>query len=337
MTTSGSGSPSAHPVPAPSSPFDILADELGAVAGQIEREINLRVTAAIAEFARKDLERELLLTKLVQDTNDRINARLATVRDGIDGKDGAPGRDGADGLPGNDGKDGLDGKDGRDGAAGEKGEKGETGSAGLPGERGADGRDGSPGEKGDAGPQGEKGLTGERGLEGPPGKLPIVKAWSEGVHYEGEIRSHLGATYQAAYDTGKEPGTSDDWICIAARGTDGTDGRGFKIRGTYSADKKFEWNDIVACNGGSFVALKDDPGDCPGPDWQLIAGPGKRGDKGQPGDKGLPGKEGVAGTVIAGWIVNAKSYSAVPVMSDGSHGPEIEMRALFEQFEIETR
>jgi hypothetical protein len=402
MTTSGSVSPSAHPMPA-TSPFDVLADEFGAVAGRIERESALRITAAIADLARKDAERELLLTRLVQDVNDRVNARLATVRDGIDGRDGAagpageigpqgergpPGGPGPAGAPGERGADGAVGPTGEAGALGERGPPGEPGPAGPAGARGADGavgpageaglqgergvagepgRDGAPGERGsdgDVGPAGEVGPMGERGLpgeagrdgapgargsdglagapgerglqgpEGPPGKFPVVKGWSERVHYEGEVVLHGGATYQAAKDTGKEPGSSEDWLCIAARGADG---RGFVVRGTYSGDKEFAANDIVACNGGSFVALKDGAGACPGPDWQLIAGPGKRGDKGLPGDRGLRGEPGDQGVSIVGWIVDSKAYAATPVMSDGTKGPAVEMRDMFEQFMVETR
>lgn len=330
MTTSGSASPSAPPMPA-MSPFDVLADEFGAVAGRIEREVTLRVNAALADLARKDAERELFVTRLMQDISERVNARLATVKDGVDGKDGRDGIDGVNGKDGADGKDGAPGRDGLDGAAGPAGEPGPTGERGLPGEAG---RDGSHGERGADGLPGQQGERGLQGPEGPAGKLPVVKGWTERVHYEGEVVLHRGGTYQAAKDTGKEPGSSDDWLCIAARGADG---RGFMVRGTYSGDKEFMANDIVACNGGSFVALKDGAGACPGPDWQLIAGPGKRGDKGQPGDRGLRGEPGEQGVSIVGWLVDSKEYAATPVMSDGTKGPAVEMRDMFEQFMIETR
>jgi hypothetical protein len=330
MTTSGSASPSAPPMPA-TSPFDVLAEEFGAVAGRIERESGLRVTAAIADLGRKFAEQDLLLTKLLQDVNERVNARLATVRDGVDGRDGAAGRDGVDGAPG---RDGIDGKDGRDGADGVQGPAGGTGPAGERGLAGEPGKDGLPAERGADGLPGVQGERGMPGPAGPAGKLPVVKAWTEGVHYEGDVRLHGGATYQALRDTGKEPGASEDWVCIAARGADG---RGFTIRGTYSSDNNFFANDVVACNGGSFVALKDGAGACPGPDWQLIAGPGKRGDKGQPGERGLRGEQGQPGATIARWSIDPKQYTATPIMSDGTQGPAVEMRDIFEQFIIETR
>jgi len=49
-----------------------------------------------------------------------------------------------------------------------------------------------------------------------------------------------------------------------------------RIRGTYDSQAKYSANDIVACNGASFIARHDDPGICPGAGWQLIAAQGKR-------------------------------------------------------------
>src|SRR5690606_41917233 len=42
--------------------------------------------------------------------------------------------------------------------------------------------------------------------DGAPGKLPIAKEWSDGVHYEGDVRTHKGALWQAVKDTGREIG-----------------------------------------------------------------------------------------------------------------------------------
>ena len=78
------------------SPFDLLAEELGAVAGRIERETQLRIAGAIADLERRDAERELRLERLER----AIADRLAEVRDGEPGpagKDGAPGASGLDG------------------------------------------------------------------------------------------------------------------------------------------------------------------------------------------------------------------------------------------------
>jgi len=124
-------------------------------------------------------------------------------------------------------------------------------------------------------------------LRGPPGRLPIVKAWVDVVHYEGDVVTHEGATWQALKDTGRAPG-GDDWACLAGRGAQGEPGRSMVHRGTYSADGEYMALDVVAMNGSSFVAKIDDPGACPGDGWQLVASRGGKGDavKGAKGDPG---------------------------------------------------
>lgn len=188
------------------------------------------------------------------------------VRDGVDGKDGT------DGIPGVDGKDGSPGRNGADG---------------LPGQNGRDGVDGK---------------DGERGPEGSPGKLPTVKAWEDRVFYEGDVVAIDGRSFQALRDTGREP-PHVDWICIAERGadgadgkdgTDGQDGRSFRVRGTWlEIVDDYRSLDVVALNGASFIAKRDNPGACPGEGWQMIAGQGKRGQPGQKGDRGERGEAGL--------------------------------------------
>ncbi len=123
--------------------------------------------------------------------------------------------------------------------------------------------------------------------DGEPGKLPIVKAWSDEVHYAGEVRTHAGSTYQAQRDTAKEP-PHTDWICIA-RG--GADGRSFAVRGTWQTEESYQALNVVALNGAAFVARRDAPGPCPGDGWQMIASQGKPGKPG-PALKGDPGPAG---------------------------------------------
>ena len=128
----------------------------------------------------------------------------------------------------------------------------------------------------------------ERGPEGPPGKLPLVRAWEDRVHYEADVVSHAGGTYQALRDTGREP-PHEDWICLAApgpAGERGQDGRSFVVRGTYNAATDYQAFDVVALGGSSFVALRDAPGVCPGDGWQLVASQGGRGRQGDPGPPG---------------------------------------------------
>jgi hypothetical protein len=112
------------------------------------------------------------------------------------------------------------------------------------------------------------------------------------------------------------------------------------VRGTFDQSASYRRLDVVALNGGSFVALKDAPGPCPGPGWQLIASQGKRGVAGEKGERGPPGPKGDAGAssaTIREWKIDRARYVATPVMSDGSEGPPLELRALFEQFFLEAR
>jgi hypothetical protein len=157
----------------------------------------------------------------------------------------------------------------------------------------------------------------------------------DAVHYRGDIVTHRGSTYQARCDTAREP-PHEDWTCVAYAGVDGKDGRdgrSLNVCGTFKAGESYRALDIVALNGGSFIAKKDNPGPCPGAGWQLIASQGKRGDK---GERGLQGVSGVA-VFIASWQIDRSNYIAVPVMSDGREGPPLELRSLFEQFHTEAR
>jgi len=81
------------------------------------------------------------------------------------------------------------------------------------------------------------------------------------------------------------------------------DGRGITVRGTWNEVAEYHRNDVVACNGGSFIGLKDTPGPCPGSGWQLVASPGKRGIaglKGERGPQGVRGEPGLSGATIRG-------------------------------------
>lgn len=174
-----------------------------------------------------------------------------------------------------------------------------------------DGKDGAPG------PQGEPGRDGQKGADG---RLPLVEEWIERVHYAGEVVALAGATWQAKRDTGKSP-PHDDWTCIAAPGRDG---RSLTIRGTFDATAIYEALDVVALNGGSFVTLSDDPGECPGEGWQLLTSPGKRGQKGEDGARGAPGPRGESGpAVIAGTFDGRRM---VLTNDDGSE-VSVDMRA----------
>lgn len=140
------------------------------------------------------------------------------------------------------------------------------------------------------------GKDGARGERGPAGRLPLVRAWSDKIHYESDVVTHEGTTYQATRDTAKQP-PHDDWQTVASAGRDGEHGKSLAVRKTWLATEDYSHLDIVAIDNGSFIARCDHPGPCPGDDWQLIARQGKQGkpgDKGPRGDRGEPGADIVA-------------------------------------------
>ena len=100
-----------------------------------------------------------------------------------------------------------------------------------------------------------------------------------------------------------------------------------RIRGTYQAGVSYARGDVVAVDGGSFLARHDNPGPCPGAGWQLMAKQGQRGIAGPKGERGP------AGAVITNWIVDRSTYRITPRMSDGTLGPALELRELFVQSE----
>jgi hypothetical protein len=185
--------------------------------------------------------------------------------------------------------------------------------------------------------RGPPGPAGPRGEQGSPGRMPVVNVWKpETVFYEGDVVAYDGGTFQARRDTGQPPSHAD-WICLA---TAGRDGKSFAVRGTFNQTAEYCRLDVVAFNGGSFVALKDKPGPCPGSGWQLIASQGKRGiagEKGERGSSGPKGDAGVSSATICEWKIDRARYVATPIMSDGSDGPPLELRGLFEQFFLEAR
>lgn len=311
---------------------DAVAREIASLRRGAESDRLLREAEHRARMA--ELDARILSAAEVER---RLIARLAELKDGEagpigqDGKDGEPGPVGADGPPGPageqgpagkdgengaDGRDGVDGKDGRDGHDVEDitaaiidettfeigftvGETRSTFQLELP--RGVDGKDGERGDKGDP---------------GSDGKLSIVTPWTEDVHYEGALRSHAGGTWQAMKDTAKEP-PHEDWICIAAAGINGADGRSLNPRRLYAPAEEYKHLDVVALNGGSFVALKDDPGPCPGEGWMLLTQQGKRGEKGERGDKGDRGERGVPGEPIVAAAIDENGMLTL-INGDGS-------------------
>jgi hypothetical protein len=99
-----------------------------------------------------------------------------------------------------------------------------------------------------------------------------------------------------------------------------------RVRGTFQPGiTDYARGDMVALDGGSFVARRDNPGPCPGAGWQLMAKQGARGIAGPEGKRGPPG------AIISGWVVDRGEYRITPRMSDGTLGPPLELGALFSE------
>jgi hypothetical protein len=310
---------------------EVLAEVLDNARCQWQREHALAQAQTAATLA--ELRAEVAIART--DMREMAAARLAELRNGADGAPGPAGEPGAPGAPGKDGPPGAEG------APGERGLPGPLGDIGPPGERGPAGDPGAPGgqgERGEAGPAGPPGDRGERGEKGAPGALRVVKTFAAGaVHYEGDLVAAAGSTWQAQRDTAAAP-PHEDWVLIAAAGADAVIPR---VRGTWREGESYRGLDVVALNGGSFIARTDNPGPCPGDGWQLIASAGKPGKQGPPGGKGergergMPGESAQAPTIVA-WRIDRKSYTATPVMDDGNAGAPLELRELFAQFHGEA-
>lgn len=172
----------------------------------------------------------------------------------------------------------------------------------------------------------------------------MVKAWQpDVVHYVGEVVTHLGALWQVQKDTGQAPPHAD-FLCLARAGVDGQDGRTPQVRGLWRADGEYRQLDLVSLNGSSFIARKDNPGECPGDGWQLIVSQGKQGKPGEPGVPGPQGERGARGDrgadgrnlELTSWQVDRENYTVTPLLSDGRKGPALNLRKLFEQFHTES-
>jgi hypothetical protein len=177
----------------------------------------------------------------------------------------------------------------------------------------------------------------EERLRSVPGRLPVAKIWrAESVTYEAQVVCYEGALYQARKDTAQVPG-GPDWICVARAGRDGCDGRTLNVCGTYDVREKYERLDVVAFEGASFIASKDDPGICPGPGWQPLSKRGKPGRRGESitGPCGEKGEKGDPGPSIVSWQIDRERYRASPLMSNGTVGPMLELGPLFETFLLE--
>jgi integrin beta 3 len=113
------------------------------------------------------------------------------------------------------------------------------------------------------GPAGERGAAGERGPVGDPGPRGLA--------------GDIGPPGPAG-----EPGPQGE------RGLDAYPG---EARGLWDASAQYRAMDVVTHNGSEWRAVRDDPGELPGPGWML----GAKGVRGRPGEKGPTGDRGAKG------------------------------------------
>jgi hypothetical protein len=71
----------------------------------------------------------------------------------------------------------------------------------------------------------------------------------------------------------------------------------------------------VAHDGGSWLALHDEPGPLPGAGWAQLT---MRGQRGKPGDKGERGPPGPEGRGISDFAVNEDGDALVIELSDNT-------------------
>jgi hypothetical protein len=112
------------------------------------------------------------------------------------------------------------------------------------------------------------------------------------------------------------------------------------IWGTYDPSIEYNALDVVALNGGSFVARRDAPGPCPGNGWQLLASAGKRGMRGERGVQGFSGpagRDGADAPIWTGIDFDPKRLSFSMRMSDGSLGPLISLDCIFAGVGVDAR
>jgi hypothetical protein len=81
-----------------------------------------------------------------------------------------------------------------------------------------------------------------------------------------------------------KPGPKGDPGDKGDPGPAGEPAKAWAHRGVYDANRTYEHLDVVVRDGGSFLALIDRPGECPGDGWAMIAGRGKKGEKADKGE-----------------------------------------------------
>ena len=104
-----------------------------------------------------------------------------------------------------------------------------------------------------------------------------------------------------------------------------------EVCGLFDPEREYRRFDLVSLHGAEWRAKCDAPGPLPGDGWALGSKAGERGKRGEAGPRG---ERGMPAASIAEWRV--RDYRAVPVMSDGSLGPALDLSALFAQYHTEA-
>jgi hypothetical protein len=107
-----------------------------------------------------------------------------------------------------------------------------------------------------------------------------------------------------------------------------------EVCGLYDPERDYRKYDLVSLGGAEWRARCDAPGPLPGDGWCLSSKAGERGRRGEVGPRGDPGPRGQPAPVLKEWVI--RDYRVVPVMTDGSLGPPLDLRDLFELYHAEA-
>jgi hypothetical protein len=112
-----------------------------------------------------------------------------------------------------------------------------------------------------------------------------------------------------------EPGAAGERGERGELGPSGINAKQWRHRRTYDPVQAYVDGDVVAHDGGSWLALCAAPGPLPGDGWAQLT---TRGQRGKPGDKGERGPPGPEGRGIADVFVSENGDALVQEFSDGT-------------------
>jgi len=148
---------------------------------------------------------------------------------------------------------------------------------------------------------GHPGPQGERGERGEAGESIVGPAGEQGI-----------------------PGPPGE------RGEPGPEPYVGEVCGLYEPAREYRKFDLVTWHGSEWRARCDNPGALPSEGWALAGQAGSRGKPGERGERGMPGPPGAT---IVSWEM--RDFRIVPVMSDGSVGPALDLREFFATYDAE--